>query len=151
MMFDQDESGPSTADGKTGGRIVACAGAIPWDGNDEDGWALKTVCVDWQDKYAKKGLAVRTVECIARYLAKLPTEEERLGNVTDSKGGVPEEGPAKKTLTLWLTTEECLNGEYWRRRGFAEVRRASVSGMWAIRDSVSIDVVTMRKDLSFPG
>lgn len=172
VTFDRDEdeqpsfiNGDEKEKGEEGGRlgrIVACAGAVPWDGEGakegdrEDGWALKTVCVDPDEAYAKRGLAVRSVECLARYLTQLrsPTEQAKYkgtaGNHSE-RGTVDKiEGPLmKRTVTFWLTTEECLNGEYWRRRGFTEVRRTSASGIWAIREGVSVDVVTMRKEFVF--
>jgi hypothetical protein len=148
VIFDRDEEGPSIGDGK-GGRIVACVGAIPWDGSDEGGWELKTVCVDWHEKYAKKRLAIRTVECLGRYLAKLPTEEVNPKSVTDSMGGMRDASVDSRTLTLWIRTEECLNGEYWRRRGFTEIQRTAISGIWAIKTGVSIEMAILRKDLSF--
>ncbi|KAJ4350378.1 uncharacterized protein N0V89_008999 [Didymosphaeria variabile] len=47
------------------GKLVACAGVVPWKGGwqsedpgDEVGWEVKTVCVDEGEKYRRKGLAM---------------------------------------------------------------------------------------------
>ena len=63
---------------------------------------------------------------------RLPTE--------DSKG------TGKQTLTFWLLLADCINGAYWKKRGFTEVRRSTVGeGTWGCK--TSFDMVTARKDV----
>ncbi|PVH93045.1 hypothetical protein DM02DRAFT_604472 [Periconia macrospinosa] len=97
------------------GKLVACALIVPWNGGwekegaaTETGWEAKAVAVDEEERYLKKGIAIQLIADVKKYLI-------------EKKKKVSGEG--KGALTLWVLTGEELNGAYWRRRGFVEVRR----------------------------
>ncbi|KAF2197619.1 hypothetical protein GQ43DRAFT_380583 [Delitschia confertaspora ATCC 74209] len=136
------EQQQGNGDGEEGFReeIIACAAAVPWagdvsgvkadeNGTEEEGYEIKTVTsAKAPVSYRKQGLASR---CVAKL-------EEHLLSTVKAEGG------GKKKVDLWIQTEEELNGEYWRRRGFVDVRRNHMpAGSWgAYREFV---VVVLRK------
>ncbi|KAF2708003.1 hypothetical protein K504DRAFT_297023 [Pleomassaria siparia CBS 279.74] len=107
---------------------VACAAAVPWAKEyqgcrlpGEEGWEIKTVCVD--AKWVKRGLASRSINILRDYLV----EQERAKLALD---GAQEAG--NKKLKFWLEVAECVNGEYWRRRGYKELRGYDrPAGLWS--------------------
>jgi hypothetical protein len=162
VIFDESYSNEEecgNGDGRRG-KIVACAGAIPFrSGDDREGkhvnvdgawggdWEIKTVCVDWDDRYAKKGLAIRCIKGIEEYLVSRREMDVKVRGDVGRVGGVDEapSDPDRCSLTLWVRTEECLNGAYWRRRGFVEVEKKTVVGIWGCR--TSFELATFRRDV----
>lgn len=119
-------------------RIIACAGAIPWNMGAKDttvaapanapkeyGWEIKTVCVDAGARYAKTGLAGRMEDVLARYLLQLEKAEK---------------------VTLWIIASEELRGSYWRRRGYTDVRSGVAEvGTWGCK--VPFKMICLKKDV----
>ncbi|KAF2751571.1 hypothetical protein M011DRAFT_483461 [Sporormia fimetaria CBS 119925] len=116
-------------------KIIACAAIVPWTGGSseptvyadpsaqESGWEIKAVCVDASPRYAKTGLAVRMTE----FLTKWAREKSVNGKVE-----------------IWIITGEIMQGDYWRRRGFGEVRRAwAKPGVWGAHER--FEMVVLRK------
>jgi hypothetical protein len=122
-----------------GDKVVASAAAVPWRGGwakegaeKERGWEIKAVVVSGEERYAHKGLAVRVMGKLEEYLVE--KEKER----TVESG----------SLTLWVIAAECINGVYWRKRGYREVRRSTeTEGTWGCL--TSFDLVVLRKDVEF--
>ncbi|KAF1848815.1 uncharacterized protein K460DRAFT_404082 [Cucurbitaria berberidis CBS 394.84] len=160
LIFDDDttpEEGKQglernrSVDGKWAGKkVVACATAVPWKGGwtkegaeTERGWEMKAVCVDGSAKYARRGLAVQLLQFL----------EQRLINIEQSKLGFQKrvgenEERAQGNLNLWILAAECLNGDYWRKRGYQEVRRSTQgAGVWGCQ--TSFEIVVLRKDVPF--
>ncbi|KAF1945521.1 hypothetical protein EJ02DRAFT_431606 [Clathrospora elynae] len=93
---------------------VACAATTPWKGDlegyaasgeEEKGWEIKIVTtrVEWM----KGGLAGRCVDAIIDELVRLEGEDgDRLG----------------QKLKVWIHTVECVNGAFWKKRGWQDVR-----------------------------
>lgn len=139
LIFDSSVSSFSSSSTSSGeepekeeGLLIACAAAIPWAGgwhkegaSTERGWEIKTVCVLDDARYRHKGLAVRLLRGLEEYLLE-------------------REGEGK--VTLWILAAECINGEYWRRRGYGEVRRRREgSGVWGCRGE--FDMVVFRREV----
>ncbi|ORX93545.1 hypothetical protein BCR34DRAFT_580436 [Clohesyomyces aquaticus] len=106
--------------GNAKGKAVACAAAVPWkggwesDGKDSDGgWEIKTVCVDGDPKYLRKGLALTVLAFLEKQLIEMELKR-RVGAGTDDVG---------RRLKLWIQAAECINGAYWKKRGYTEVKR----------------------------
>jgi GNAT superfamily N-acetyltransferase len=133
-----------TVGGEHDRKIVACAAAVPWKGgwakegaDTETGWEIKIVCVDGRPEYHHRGLAVQLLNFLEKYL--VARERTRL-----RKEGKQGEG----VLGLWILAAECLNGVYWRKRGFHEVRnKVEGPGVWSCK--TSFDMVVLRKDVRF--
>lgn len=103
-------------------RLVAVAAAVPWQGGwtkegagTEEGWEIKAVAVDGDARYLRKGLAVQLYNSLEERLFMLA---EKLQNPTTQR-----KSESKDQLTLWILAAECINGLYWRKRGFEIVRR----------------------------
>ena len=97
--------------------VVACAAVVPLlgdyegcrfrDGGKETGWEVKTVAVKMG--YMKQGLAGRCIAVLQKHILK----QQRTDSVAET---------GKKTSRLWIQTAEDVNGAYWRRRGWLDVR-----------------------------
>lgn len=124
------------------GKLIGCSGAIPWLGGvekegagNEVGWEVKAISVDGDKKYLKTGLAVRMVDALTQALI----EKQKRQNTG---------GWTKGLLTWWIIAAECLNGPYWRRKGFQEVRHTMLeAGAWGCK--TTFDVVVLRKDIKY--
>lgn len=137
----------SAVDGRRAERkVIACAAAVPWQGGwtkegagTEDGWEIKAVCVDGEAKYLRRGLAVQLLAGLEQHPVKLQLREQ--------VGGI-EKQPSQGKLSLWILAAECLNGVYWRKRGYQEVRRSTQgAGVWGCQ--TSFEIVVLRKDVLF--
>jgi hypothetical protein len=134
------------------GKLIACAAIIPWRGgwekegsSSEVGWETKAVAVDENERYLKKGIVIKLLKDIDHYLI----EKERVliaARKVDQMEDVSK-SEEHSVLTLWLLTAECLNGAYWRRRGYTEVRRKTWSEIWGCLKS--FDMVVMRRDVRY--
>lgn len=121
------------------GEIVACAAAVPWKGgwhregsSAEDGWEIKTVCV--HEGYVGRGLASQLVQFLGDYLCTHACVKEG-----------DDGGKGKGKMTLWLLVADDLNGAYWRRRGWQEVRRRTEGkGVWGCKGE--FDMVVLRRE-----
>lgn len=90
---------------------IACAGVSRWKGDleggsvgkNERGWEIKTVTV--RREYMKQGLAGKCINALQEKLLKQSKELSENG-----------------ALHLWIQTAEDVNGDYWRRRGWNDVR-----------------------------
>lgn len=132
------------ATGVANKKVVACAAAVPWKGGwmkegaeTESGWEIKTVCVDGDQKYLRRGLAVQLLDSLEHYL------------VTATKAQLQRAGTqGEGSLTLWILAAECLTGVYWRKRGYHEVRRRTEgAGTWSCR--TSFDMLVLKKIVTF--
>lgn len=143
---DSDPGNSRECDTITNGKVVACAAAVPWKGGwakegagEEDGWEIKALAVDGDAAYLRKGLAVQVMASLENHLI----ERTKL-NV---KANLPE-GTTNGSVTLWILAAECINGAYWRKRGYCEVRRSTEGeGVWGCK--TSFDIVVFRKDIIF--
>ena len=125
-------------DGEVQGKVVACAAAVPWKGGwmkecagREEGWEIKALAVDGGAEYLKKGLAVQVMGALEEYLVKEAKKREEKG-----------------VLSLWILAAECINGHYWRRRGYKEVRRSTEGDMtWGCQ--TVFDLVVFKREVEF--
>jgi GNAT superfamily N-acetyltransferase len=92
---------------------IACAAAKPWTGDHGGyvettvgGWEILTVTtnVEWM----RRGLARRCVDALVEDLVK----QRRSNEKRDSNA----------KLRVWVHTVEDLNGTYWKKQGWVEVR-----------------------------
>ena len=154
VLFDKSVEAPVT-NGKGNGieangdvaaskKVVACAAAVPWKGgwmkegaDTELGWELKTVCVDGDPKYHHRGLAVKLMSFLEDYL------------VANTKSQLQREGKeGKGTLALWILAAECINGVYWGKKGYQEVRRQTEGvGVWSCK--TSFEMLVLKKEVTF--
>jgi hypothetical protein len=129
------------------GKVVACAAAVPWKGGwakegagKEEGWEIKAVAVDGDAQYLHKGLAVQVMGALENALIDQAKRQP-------SKM-ILEETQKPDCLTLWVLAAECINGAYWRKRGYREIRRSTEgNGTWGCK--TSFDIVVFRKDVEY--
>jgi hypothetical protein len=167
-LFDQDEKGSSSEKKAinveknaneicakendeewrwTGERVVATAGAVPWVGGWtgegrglESGWEIRAISVDGGEKYLRKGLALGLLTFLETHLVR----QARIAKANGANGKHGE------ILTLWIQAAECLNGMYWRKRGYREVRRSTQGkGVWGCQ--TSFEIVVLKKDIELDG
>jgi hypothetical protein len=131
-------------------RVVAVAAAVPWKGGwkkegagVEEGWEIKAVAVHGDAKYLHRGLAVQLYTSLEQHLIK--QERSRLSEASG-------QGLADKKLTghvvLWILAAECINGAYWRKRGYRELRRDTCGpDTWGCL--TSFEMVVLAKELTF--
>jgi hypothetical protein len=125
-----------------GDEPVASASTALWKGDfegigkEEGGWEIKTVTV--RVRYMKQGLATRCIKVLQDHLIGKMREE------------VPNGNKEAKKLKLWLQTAECVNGEYWRRRGWRDARGYEKPvGYWASKTGFRL--LVMMKEVSLEG
>ena len=129
---------------------VAVAAAVPWKGgwekegaSVEQGWEIKAVAVHGDARYLHRGLAVELYAFLQQYLIK--QEKARLSKNPELKAGGQS---LLRHVTLWILAAECINGVYWRKRGYQEVRRKTCGkGTWGCL--TSFEMVVLRKDVPF--
>lgn len=127
-------------------KLVAVAAALPWYGGNlegiriEEGWELKAVAVDGDTKYLHRGLATQLCDALTQRL--IEKETIRLAGMTG------QQTPSIGNVTLWIQAAECINGEYWRRKGYQEIQRRTFGeGIWDCL--TSFEMVILRKDVTF--
>ena len=146
LIFDDAASANENGsiNGEETRKVVACASLVPWKGgwekegaDTETGWEIKIVCVDGDPKYHRRGLAVQLLNFLEQYLIVRGTIE------LEQKGL-----QGQRVLSLWILAAECLNGAYWRKRGYQEVRKRTWGpGTWSCK--TSFEMVVLRKDITF--
>lgn len=127
--------------GEFTGKVIACAGAIPWKGGwrkegagTEEGWEVKAIAVHEDEKYLHKGLAVKAMQKLEEWAI----EKKKMERPDAQRGCV----------TLWLLVAECINGVYWKKRGYQKVRSSiEGNGTWGCK--TSFEMVVYRKDVEF--
>jgi len=125
-------------------KVVACASLVPWKGgwekecaDTESGWEIKIVCVDGDAKYHHRGLAIQLLDFLQQYLIVRETIQ------LEQKGL-----QGQRVLSLWILAAECLNGAYWRKRGYEVVRKKTWGpGTWSCK--TSFEMVVLRRDVTF--
>ncbi|KAL5379201.1 hypothetical protein DPSP01_008650 [Paraphaeosphaeria sporulosa] len=128
-------------------KIVAVAAAVPWKGgwkkegaDVEDGWEIKAVAVHGNAKYLHRGLAVQLYTSSEQCLVH--KEREKLLTTKDVGSTITGH------VSLWILAAECINGAYWRKRGYREVRRDTCGpGTWGCL--TSFEMVVLQKELTF--
>ncbi|KAH7384005.1 hypothetical protein BKA66DRAFT_463269 [Pyrenochaeta sp. MPI-SDFR-AT-0127] len=126
-------------------KLIACAAAVPWKGGwakesagIESGWEIKAVCVDGDEKYLHRGLAQALLSTLEHHLIAEARLQLRRSGARDRQG----------ELILWILAAECINGVYWRKRGYHEVRRKTEGvGVWSCK--TSFEMVVFRKYVRF--
>jgi hypothetical protein len=126
-------------------KVVAVAAAVPWQGGwmkegagVEDGWEIKAVAVDGSTQYLRRGLAVQMYTYLEQYLI---SQTKSCGFSTNGR-------PVADTdhLTFWILAAECINGVYWRKRGYEVVRRETFGPpTWGCQ--TNFEIVVLRRDL----
>ena len=160
VIFDQNAEIEDTSNspkgssqgGESSGKVVACAAAVPWTGGwkkegagTEDGWEIKAIAVNGDSRYLRTGLAVQVMTSLERRLAE--TAKKQL-QISLPNGTGSEKSAEAACLTFWILAAECINGSYWRRRGYREVRRTTEgNGTWGCQ--TSFDLVVFRKDVEY--
>ncbi|KAH8711823.1 hypothetical protein GQ44DRAFT_763041 [Phaeosphaeriaceae sp. PMI808] len=159
VIFDQDACAKATEDSLVNTReqppvrkhkVIACAAAVPWKGGwaregagKEHGWEIKAIAVDGDTRYLRKGLAVQIMDCLEKQLIENAKKKQSTGVDV----GVSKES-GKRCLTLWILAAECLNGPYWKRRGFREARRSTEGeGVWGCK--TRFELVVYRKEVEY--
>jgi GNAT superfamily N-acetyltransferase len=97
-------------DARDGTTPLACAAARQWTHDlegvsaaGEKGWEVVTVTTraDWM----RRGLAGQCIDALVEELIRRAREDG-----------------SDERLQVWVHVVECLNGAYWRKKGWAEVR-----------------------------
>lgn len=140
-------------------KLVACSAAIPWKGGmldtgveQENGWEVKAIAVSGDPQYLGRGLAVQILSSMELYLrqsTKLSSPPKHGISTLDDRGEAPltkVRGDCEPLVTLWVQAAECINGPYWRRRGYKEVARKTMGqGVWSCK--TWFEMLVMRKDI----
>lgn len=138
VIFDNTDEKP---------KIVAVAAAVPWQGgwkNEgagiEEGWEIKAVAVDGSARYLRRGLAVQLYAFLERHLV---LKSQHLGVSTTGRAFNPTD-----RLTLWILAAECINGPYWRKRGYELVRKdIAETPTWGVL--TNFEMIVLRKHIPF--
>lgn len=128
-------------------KVVAVAAAVPWQGGwkkegagVEEGWEIKAVAVDADARYLRRGLAVQLYAFLEQHLL---LKSKRLGVSTTGR-----KFDSIDQLTFWILAAECINGPYWRKRGYDLVRQETAqSPTWGVL--TSFEMIVLRKDIPF--
>ena len=128
-------------------KVVAVAAAVPWEGGwkkegagVEEGWEIKAVAVDADARYLRQGLAVRLYGFLEQHLL-LKSKQQGI-STTGRKFA------STDRLTLWILAAECINGPYWRKRGYELVRQETAEPpTWGVL--TSFEMIVLRKDIPF--
>lgn len=163
VIFDQEDVGSDDMErgvvqSPKEGKAVACAAVVPWptqwarenggpSEGDEEGWEIKAVCVDGDAKYLHTGLAGQLLAFLEKFLIEKTRREWIEGKVT-GKEHDGTDGRRKGVLTQWIIAAECLNGVYWGKRGFKEIRRVTQGeGIWGCK--TSFEMLVMKREVEF--
>jgi hypothetical protein len=130
-------------EGKTSGKVVACAAAVPWKGGwakegagKEVGWEIKAVAVDGEQKYLHRGLAIQVMSSLESYLIQKSELQPQASLPMDS---MADRSMQRGCLSLWIMAAECIN---------REVRRSTQSkDTWGCRTSFGL--VVYRRDVMY--
>lgn len=122
---------------------IAVAGGVPWKQGSQElalegetGYEIKTVTVD--PTVVKKGLATR---CMGVVIKKLIEIEKK----TRAESGTFSDGKLK----LWIQSTEYVNGDYWRGRGYRDVRNYEMpAGFWSARIPFTMLVQAKEVDIA---
>ncbi|KAJ4983476.1 hypothetical protein SVAN01_11039 [Stagonosporopsis vannaccii] len=128
-------------------KVVAVAAAVPWQGGwkkegagVEEGWEIKAVAVDGEEQYLHRGLAVQLYTFLERHVI---IKSKQLGYSTTGRMF-----NGRDQLTLWILAAECINGRYWRGKGYELVRKDTFEApTWGVL--TSFEMVVLRKDVTF--
>ncbi|KAF2133889.1 hypothetical protein P153DRAFT_362931 [Dothidotthia symphoricarpi CBS 119687] len=154
VIFESSDSGDKNEESEVirNRKIVVCAAAVSWKGGwmkegagVEEGWEIKTVCVDGDVKYLRQGLALQLLASLENHLIEQMrrqpldwTPAEKAIKTKESTG----------VLTLWVMSVESMTGPYWRKRGYQEIRRKVYGkGVWGCL--TSFEMVVLRKYVPF--
>lgn len=118
---------------------VAVASVSRWHGDmdgvgveDEEGWEIKAVTT--KSGWGKMGLVTRCLNALTEGLAV----QQR--SLTGEQGQV--------ALNLWVHAVEEVNGDYWRRRGWVDVRGFDRPvGYWGSRFGFRLSVLLKEVDV----
>jgi hypothetical protein len=122
---------------------VAVAGGVPWKQGSQElalegetGYEIKTVTVD--PTVVKKGLATRCMGVVIKKLIEIE-EKKRAENGTVGDG----------KLKLWIQSTEYVNGDYWRGRGYKDMRNYKMpAGFWSARIPFTMLVQAKEVDIA---
>ncbi|KAK7190361.1 uncharacterized protein CC84DRAFT_1167530 [Paraphaeosphaeria sporulosa] len=114
---------------------VAVASISRWHGDmdgvgaqDEDGWEIKAVTT--KSGWGKMGLVGRCIETITQDLI------------------AQEQSHGEEKVKLWLHAVEEVNGDYWRRRGWNDVRGFNrPEGYWGSKFGFRLSVLLKEVDV----
>lgn len=128
-------------------KVIAVAAAIPWQGgwkkegaSVEEGWEIKAVAVDGDVKYLRRGIAVQLYAFLEQHLV-LKSKQLRISTTGRNFDSTDR-------LTFWILAAECINGPYWRRRGYQLVRKdIAERPVWGVQ--TSFEMIVLRKDIPF--
>ena len=128
-------------------KVVAVAAAIPWQGGwkkegagVEEGWEIKAVAVDGDARYLRQGLAVQLYNFLEKSLIAI---SKNLGVSTTGR-------PFNQNdqLPFWVLAAECINGVYWRKKGYELVRTAVYEApTWGVL--TRFEMIVLRKVVPF--
>ncbi|KAJ4326241.1 hypothetical protein N0V94_000188 [Neodidymelliopsis sp. IMI 364377] len=126
-------------------KLVAVAAAVPWQGGwkkegagVEEGWEIKAVAVDGDAKYLRRGLATQLYTFLEQQLI---SRTKTSGRSTTGRRLADAD-----RLTLWILAAECINGPYWRKRGYYLVRKDICEApTWGCE--TSFEMIVLRKDI----
>ena len=129
-------------------KVVAVAAALPWKGGwkkegagVEEGWEIKAVAVDGDARYLRQGLAVQLYSFLEKSLITI--SKKKKGRSTTGRPFNQDD-----QLPFWILAAECINGVYWRKKGYELVRKNVYEApTWGVL--TSFEMVVLRKVIPF--
>ena len=124
---------------------IACAATRPWTcdleggGVGDEGWEIKTVTsrAGWR----RGGFAGRCVDAIVNELLRKKPQRADFGQ----HGKPANEQPLK----VWVQTVECVNGAYWRKKGWKDVRAYEKPvGHWGSKEGYRLLVLLQEFEIA---
>ncbi|KAF2854698.1 hypothetical protein T440DRAFT_464843 [Plenodomus tracheiphilus IPT5] len=121
---------------------IACAATSPWDGGFDGGYSPDELDGGWEIKivttkegWMGKGLAGKCVDALFAEVVRL--ERVDLSRVD-----------ADRKLRFWIQTVECVNGAFWRRKGWKDVRGTDHEAGWfGSKEGYRLLVMTKKVDI----
>ncbi|CAO2649198.1 Nn.00g101470.m01.CDS01 [Neocucurbitaria sp. VM-36] len=123
---------------------IACAATTRWKcdleggGVGDEGWEIKIVTsgAGWM----RGGFAARCVDAIVKELQRQNRESAEFQH--------QRKVPNERKLQVWIQTVECVNGAYWKKKGWTDVRAYEKPvGHWGSKEGYRLLVLLQEFEL----
>ena len=122
---------------------IACAATTPWKGDmegrgkGEEGWEIKTVTSGAQ--WMGAGCAGRCIDAVVCEIRRQERKKRQNEGCREKE---------ESTFNVWIQTAECVNGAYWNKKGWREVRGYEKPvGHWGSREGYRLAILLQQFDV----
>lgn len=123
---------------------IACAATTRWKcdleggGVGDEGWEIKTVTA--RAGWMRGGFAGRCVDAIVKELQRQSRESVEFQHQC--------KGSNERKLKVWIQAVECVNGAYWKKKGWTDVRAYEKPvGHWGSKEGYRLLVLLQEFEL----